>query len=283
MRATPPARPARHADGTPVWQIVAREAKHDSKEHTIYYKDAQLKFGPVPVFYTPYFEYPDPTVTRRTGFLLPSVHWGQYGFGLTTPYFWAINRSMDLTFAPMWTTKRGPLADLEFRQALAAGTYSVAGWGLLRILQGRQQSLRHAVARRGAHPVRLPHQRQVDMGLGRHAGQRQAVHVGLRASTRATWWPTTCRPPASTTATTPRRRSSAGSRWSMARTRATCRSPRPSSPATTCCRRRCWAESFPTASTTTRWSARSRSTRSPTTTTAPTRNSTSTSAPTRRT
>ena len=118
------------SDGTPVWQIAAREAKHDSKEHTIYYKDAQLKFGSVPVFYTPYFEYPDPTVTRRTGWLLPSVHWGQYGFGLTTPYFWAINRSMDLTVAPMWTTQRGPLADVQFRQALAAGTYSVEGWGL---------------------------------------------------------------------------------------------------------------------------------------------------------
>ena len=118
------------ADGSPVWQIVAREAKHDSKEHTIYYKDAQLKIGPVPVFYTPFFEYPDPTVTRRTGFLLPSVHWGQYGFGLTTPYFWAINRSTDVTFAPMWTTKRGPLADLEIRKALAAGTMSVRGWGI---------------------------------------------------------------------------------------------------------------------------------------------------------
>lgn len=118
------------ADGTPVWQIVAREAKHDSKERTIYYKDARLQFGKVPVFYTPYFEYPDPTVTRRTGFLLPSVNWGQFGFGVTTPYFWAINRSTDLTFSPMWTTKRGPLADLEFRQRLNSGIYKMQGWGI---------------------------------------------------------------------------------------------------------------------------------------------------------
>lgn len=117
-------------DGTPVWQIVAREAKHDSKEHTIYYKDARLQFGRVPVFYSPYFEYPDPSVTRRTGFLLPSIKWGQFGFGAVTPYFWAINRSMDMTFSPMWTTKRGPLADLEFRHALKAGTYSIEGWGI---------------------------------------------------------------------------------------------------------------------------------------------------------
>jgi len=118
-------------DGTPVWQIVAKEAKHDSKEHTIYYTDALLKFGPVPVFFTPYFEYPDPSVSRRTGFLLPSYKYGTvFGQGLVTPYFWAINRSLDLTFSPMWTTKSGPLGDLEFRQALGAGTYSLHGWGI---------------------------------------------------------------------------------------------------------------------------------------------------------
>ena len=118
------------ADGTPVWQIVAREAKHDKKEHTIYYRDAHLQFGNVPVFYTPYFAYPDPSVTRRTGFLIPSVNWGQFGFGVTTPYFWAINRSTDMTFSPMWTTKRGPLADLEFRQRLNSGIYTMQGWGI---------------------------------------------------------------------------------------------------------------------------------------------------------
>ena len=123
------------ADGTPVWQIVAREAKHDNKEHTIYYRDARLQFGNVPVFYTPYFAYPDPSVTRRTGFLIPSVNWGQFGFGMTTPYFWAITRSTDMTFSPMWTTKRGPLADLEFRQRLNSGIYTMQGWGIYELSQ----------------------------------------------------------------------------------------------------------------------------------------------------
>jgi LPS-assembly protein len=123
------------ADGTPVWQIVAREAKHDNKVHTIYYRDARLQFGKVPVFYTPYFAYPDPTVTRRSGFLIPSVNWGQFGFGVTTPYFWAINRSTDMTFSPMWTTKRGPLADLEFRQRLNSGIYTMQGWGIYELSQ----------------------------------------------------------------------------------------------------------------------------------------------------
>jgi LPS-assembly protein len=118
------------ADGTPVWQIAAREAKHDEKKETIYYRDAVLKFGKVPVFWTPYFEYPDPTVQRRTGFLIPSYKTGDFGFGVVTPFFWATKPNMDMTFSPMWTTKRGVLGDLEFRHRLSSGIYSVRGYGI---------------------------------------------------------------------------------------------------------------------------------------------------------
>lgn len=117
-------------DGTPLWQIAAREAKHDSKSKTIYYRDATLKFGKLPVAWTPYFAYPDPTVTRRTGFLIPSYKSGDFGFGVATPYFWAMRPNMDLTFSPLWTTEHGPLGDLEFRHRLASGTYSVQGYGI---------------------------------------------------------------------------------------------------------------------------------------------------------
>lgn len=117
-------------DGVPVWQIAAREARHDEKKKTIYYRDATLKFGKVPVFWTPYFAYPDPTVTRRTGFLIPSFKTGDFGFGVVTPFFWAARPEMDMTFAPMLTTKRGVLADLEFRHRLASGMYSIRGYGI---------------------------------------------------------------------------------------------------------------------------------------------------------
>ncbi|WP_421693193.1 LPS-assembly protein LptD [Aestuariivirga sp.] len=117
-------------DGVPIWQIVAREAKHDLNTHTIYYKDVSLKLGDVPVLWAPRFAYPDPTVKRRTGFLIPSYHSGDFGFGVATPYFWAIKPNMDLTLSPMWTTRRGVLADAEFRHRLSSGTYSIAGYGI---------------------------------------------------------------------------------------------------------------------------------------------------------
>jgi LPS-assembly protein len=116
--------------GTPAWQIVAREAKHDLQERTIYYRDARLEFGGVPVFWTPYLAYPDPTVRRRTGFLLPSFYSGHAGFGVTTPFFWDIAPNMDLTFRPMWTTQQGVLADVEWRHRLSSGIYSARVYGI---------------------------------------------------------------------------------------------------------------------------------------------------------
>ena len=116
--------------GTPAWQIVAREAKHDLNTRTIYYRDARMEFGGVPVFWTPYLAYPDPGVKRRTGFLLPSFYSGHAGAGVTTPFFWDIAPNMDLTFSPMWTTQQGVLADVEWRHRLASGIYSARVYGI---------------------------------------------------------------------------------------------------------------------------------------------------------
>jgi LPS-assembly protein len=116
--------------GTPAWQIVAREAKHDMQERTIYYRDARLEMGGVPVFYTPHLAYPDPSVKRRTGFLLPSFYTGHAGAGVRTPYFWNIAPNKDLTFTPMWTTQQGVLAAVEWRHRLASGIYSARVYGI---------------------------------------------------------------------------------------------------------------------------------------------------------
>lgn len=116
--------------GTPAWQIVAKEAKHDMNTRTIHYRDARLELGGVPVFWTPYLAYPDPGVKRRTGFLLPSFHSGHFGAGVTTPFFWDIAPNMDLTLSPMWTTQQGVLADVEWRHRLASGIYDVRAYGI---------------------------------------------------------------------------------------------------------------------------------------------------------
>ena len=37
----------------------------------LYFENAQLEFFGVPMAYMPYFSTPDPTVKRKTGFLMP--------------------------------------------------------------------------------------------------------------------------------------------------------------------------------------------------------------------
>ena len=119
------------ADGTPAWQIRAKQARHDETKHTIYYKDMNLDIGGVPVLWLPYLAYPDPTVTRRTGFLLPQFKSGSaYGVGMQTPFFWAVSPSSDLTLTPMITTGQGVLAEAEWRQRLASGQYNIHAYAI---------------------------------------------------------------------------------------------------------------------------------------------------------
>ena len=119
------------AGHTPIWQIVAPKATHDQKKKTIYYDNPRFEIAGVPVAWLPYLAYPDPTVTRRSGFLLPDVNSdSDYGIGVTTPYFWALAPNADLTFRPKWTSKQGPVADVEWRHRLRSGIYDIRAYGL---------------------------------------------------------------------------------------------------------------------------------------------------------
>ncbi len=57
----------------PLWQVKAARIIHDQKEHMIYFEDASLEFFGKPLAWLPYFSAPDPTVKRKTGFLMPSL------------------------------------------------------------------------------------------------------------------------------------------------------------------------------------------------------------------
>ncbi len=118
-------------NGDPLWEIVAKEAKHDGQKKTIYYDDMMFRIGGVPVFYLPYLAYPDPSVERRTGFIWPNFKYGDvYGFGVITPFFWALAPDYDLTFSPMITTQQGVLGDVEWRHKLKRGVYNVRAYGI---------------------------------------------------------------------------------------------------------------------------------------------------------
>jgi LPS-assembly protein len=115
----------------PLWQVKAARIIHDQGEKMIYFEDARLEFFGQPIAWLPYFSAPDPTVKRKTGVLVPVASSSSvYGAAIDVPYYWALAPDYDATFAPMITTKQGPLLEGEFRQRLMNGAYSIRAAGI---------------------------------------------------------------------------------------------------------------------------------------------------------
>jgi len=88
-------------EGCPPWQLNAKKITHDKKKQIINYDHAYLKLYDVPVFYFPKFFHPDPTVKKKSGFLIPSFkNSNKYGQYLNLPYYLLIAENRDLTFSP---------------------------------------------------------------------------------------------------------------------------------------------------------------------------------------
>jgi LPS-assembly protein len=108
----------RKDDKCPPWELTAKEIRHDNIQKTIYYKNAIIRVYNVPIFYSPILSYPDPTVKRRSGFLIPSyTDTKNLGSGINLPYFWAIDEDKDFTFQNKLYATEHPLFLSEYRQA----------------------------------------------------------------------------------------------------------------------------------------------------------------------
>jgi LPS-assembly protein len=116
----------------PLWQVKGARIIHDQTDKMLYFETAQLEFFGVPLAYLPYFSTPDPTVKRKSGFLMPGYFPGTSatGFGVETPYYWAIAPDYDATFTPRFMTRQGVLLQGEFRQRLADGSYQIRAYGI---------------------------------------------------------------------------------------------------------------------------------------------------------
>jgi len=110
----------------PLWCISASRIVHDAEAATITYQDAQFELFGVPIVYFPYFPHADPSVKRRTGFLLPGVSISDtLGFTTEVPYHIALNPSYDFLFNPLYSSKQGILYQGTWRHRLAEGEYQI--------------------------------------------------------------------------------------------------------------------------------------------------------------
>lgn len=114
----------------PLWEIRARRVVHDQAERQIYFSNAQFRLGGVPVFYIPRLRMPDPTLTRATGFLMPTFrNSSTLGSGVRVPYFITLGKSRDLLIAPFVTSRGTKSVELRYRQAFRTGEISVSAIG----------------------------------------------------------------------------------------------------------------------------------------------------------
>ncbi len=122
---------AAHPERPPLWQVKAMKIVHKTDEQMIYFEDATLELYGVPIAYIPYFSTPDPTVSRKSGFL-PShyVTETRLGSGAAQPYFWNIAPNYDLTLTPTVLSNQGFFGEVEWRHRLETGSYSVLATGI---------------------------------------------------------------------------------------------------------------------------------------------------------
>jgi LPS-assembly protein len=110
----------------PLWCIGAKRIIHDQAAATISYQDAELKFYGITVGYLPYFEHPDPSVKRKSGFLAPSYgNSEELGIFTEIPYYFALSPHYDFTFHPRYMSEQGVLWQGDWRHRLANGEYSI--------------------------------------------------------------------------------------------------------------------------------------------------------------
>jgi LPS-assembly protein len=113
---------------TPSISIQAEKVVQDEALRAVLYRNAVFRVGGVPVFYTPFFAHPDPTVERASGFLVPIVNYDEgRGVSLEVPYLYVVSPSEDWLISPQINTEVAPLLNLQWRRRFANGMIVARG------------------------------------------------------------------------------------------------------------------------------------------------------------
>lgn len=110
----------------PLWQIRADSITHDGNDKVIRYKNVLLEIAGVPIFYTPYFSHPDPSVHSASGFLTPEFSTSsELGVNVTIPYYFNLAPHRDITLEPLITSKEGIVMAGTYRQHTGNGQFFI--------------------------------------------------------------------------------------------------------------------------------------------------------------
>ncbi len=100
------------------WELQSETFTHDKINKLFEYEKSWFKIFNRKVFYLPYFNHPDPTVKRKSGFLTPFYKGSDnLGSSINIPYFYSISDSKDLTFKPRLYFDNDFILQTEYREA----------------------------------------------------------------------------------------------------------------------------------------------------------------------
>lgn len=100
--------------GEEFWSLRASSIDLDEATNTGEAYNVRLNIRGVPVFYTPYLNFP--LAGRKTGFLAPSFGSSDTGgTDLAVPFYWNIAPNRDATITPRYIGNRGTMLSTEFR------------------------------------------------------------------------------------------------------------------------------------------------------------------------
>ncbi len=100
------------------WELQSEIFTHNKLKKLFEYEKSWLKLFGKKIFYMPYFNHPDPTVKRKSGFLTPFYKGSSnLGSSITVPYFYSISNSKDFTFKPRFYFDNDYIIQSEYREA----------------------------------------------------------------------------------------------------------------------------------------------------------------------
>ena len=110
----------------PGWKLKSKRIFQNNESKTIHYDHARIHIFNIPVFYLPYFSHPDPSVKKRSGFLMPTVETDQnLGDTFSLPVFYNIKSNLDLTFIPTIQSKSNNFYSINYRQLNDLGNFNI--------------------------------------------------------------------------------------------------------------------------------------------------------------
>jgi lipopolysaccharide assembly outer membrane protein LptD (OstA) len=111
---------------TPRWEVTSSSVILNLNDYAIS-RNTLLRVKGVPLFYLPVLYYPINDKNRSTGFLMPTYGTSTFrGQTVSNGFFWAIDRSQDLTLMHDWFTRTGQGVGAEYRyvtDAQSSGTF----------------------------------------------------------------------------------------------------------------------------------------------------------------